>query len=155
MRTLHTNQSIFDLPMGPHAAACVTTNGIVKRNGYAVMGAGIAKEADQRFACSGKLGRLLTKSGNHVYDLCEAQGNGGSFRLISFPTKHHWKDNSDMTLIRQSAEELSALCDQMGIQTCYLTPPGCGCGRLNWTTQVEPVLSSLLDDRFIIVFRHI
>lgn len=164
MRTVHTTQNIFDLYMGPqtifdlaegsHAAVCITTNGIVKQNGHAVMGAGIAKEANQRFSCSKKLGELLTKYGNHVYDLGEMQGMGGTFHLISFPTKHHWKDKSDITLIRQSATELSALCDKLNIQTCYLTPPGCGCGRLNWDYDVEPVLKSLLDDCFTIVFRH-
>lgn len=154
MRTLQTQQSIFDLPMGIRAAVCVTTNGIVKRNGHAVMGAGIAKEANQRFSCSKTLGCLLLKYGNHVYDLGEAHGDCGTFRLISFPTKNHWKDDSSIDLIRQSAVELTDLCNRIDIQTCYLTPPGCGCGHLDWDTQVKPVLDELLDDRFIIVFRR-
>lgn len=41
MRILNTNRNIFDLPAN-NSAVCVTTNGIIKQNGYAVMGKGIA-----------------------------------------------------------------------------------------------------------------
>lgn len=60
MQVLSTDQNIFDLPDAPHTAVCVTTNGIVKRNGQAVMGKGIAKEADMRFHVSDLLGKKLS-----------------------------------------------------------------------------------------------
>ena len=48
--TISGNVSIFDLPANPHEAACVTTNGMIRRDGRAVMGAGyigkIKKEKD-------------------------------------------------------------------------------------------------------------
>lgn len=47
-------------------AVCVTTNGIVKANGEAVMGAGIAKEAN-RYNLARELGTRLRAGGNHCY----------------------------------------------------------------------------------------
>ena len=37
---------IFDLPYGTQEAILITTNGIVRTNGYAVMGRGLSKLAD-------------------------------------------------------------------------------------------------------------
>ena len=46
------------------------------------------------------------------------------------------------------------VCNIYNIQRCYLTPPGCANGRLNFETDVRPLLSQILDDRFVIVIRN-
>jgi len=46
MLELRGNYNIFELPQNPSEAMCITTNGIVKKDGKAVMGAGIAKQAN-------------------------------------------------------------------------------------------------------------
>lgn len=97
------------------SAVCVTTNGIWKKNGLAVMGKGIAKDADVRYQVSSQLGKNLRKHGNHVCDLGRhISPNGHSFTMLAFPTKQHWKNPSDIRLIRRSAEELVALTNTMG-----------------------------------------
>ena len=58
MLELKGNYDIFALPKDGEAM-CVTTNGIVKSNGHAVMGAGIAKTANETFQLSEKLGAYL------------------------------------------------------------------------------------------------
>lgn len=147
MHILNTNTNIFDLPDNNYepVAVCVTTNGITKRNGAAVMGKGIALEADQKFGVSAKLGKLLQTNGNHVYLLGQfpTQSNN-TFSLLSFPTKHDWRNPSDINLIRQSARELIAKCIELDIKVCYLPPVGCGCGGLNFYRDVKPVLSDIL-----------
>lgn len=153
MLIIHTSSDIFSIPSGTNCAVCVTTNGMVKKNGHAVMGAGQAKQADQMFNCSKKLGEMLTAHGNHVYDMGPVTAYGRTYQLFSFPTKQDWRNGSILSLIEQSAHELVALCDKLNIQTCYLPPVGCGLGGLNWTTQVEPILSKILDGRFIAVLR--
>lgn len=153
MRVLRTNHDIFRITDDTNTAVCVTTNGMVKRDGDAVMGAGIAKQANQLFKCSRTLGGLLTTHGNHVFNLGVVHAYGKFYNLFTFPTKHDWRDGSDITLITQSAKELVQLCNQLNIHTCYLPPVGCGLGGLDWNTQVKPVLEPILDDRFIIVIR--
>lgn len=153
MRILKTNNDIFRTPNDIHEAVCVTTNGMVKHNGHAVMGAGIAKQADQLFNCSELLGKLLKTYGNHVFHMGTVHVYGKFYQLFTFPTKHDWRNNSDLFLIAQSAQELVKYCNNMNIQTCYLPPAGCGLGGLDWNTQVKPILEPILDDRFIIIIR--
>ena len=122
---------------------CITTNGALRANGRAIMGAGIALAARSRYPeLEVVLGNLIHRSGNHVYPLGHS--------LISFPTKHHWKQSSSLSLIVQSAHELVALMDTLpDARRVVMTRPGCGMGRLQWR-DVGPVLASILDDRFII-----
>ncbi len=153
MRILYNAGDIFDLPKSRNEAVCITTNGIVKKNGCAVMGAGIAKQANMSFnGLALNLGGLLSQYGNRVYDMgfYEDSITGKWVRIITFPTKHHWKNNSDLKLIKASAEQLIDICDGRGITTCYLTRPGCALGGLDWEGQVKPLLESILDDRFVI-----
>lgn len=151
MRILNTTQSIFTLPAKRNEAVCITTNGIVKRDGKAVMGAGIAKQANDLYFLDEELANHLLSSGNvpHIF----AKKGRNNCHLISFPTKYNWRDNSDLNLIARSAQLLVELVTRRNITACYLTPPGCGCGKLDWETQVKPVLEPILDDRFVIVFR--
>ena len=74
--------------------------------------------------------------------------------VISFPTKHHWRAKSDLKLIENSAEKLLNFA-KIGLVWKHIWLPvvGCGLGGLDWDTQVKPLLSSILDDRFTVVFR--
>ncbi len=90
--------------------------------------------------------------GNRVYDMGFRKDNvtGEWIRIITFPTKHHWRDKSDLELIKTSAEQLIDICEGRGIATCYLTQPGCANGGLDWDSQVKPLIERILDDRFVI-----
>lgn len=158
MKILETNKDIFTLPEDAsiNYACCVTTNGIVKMNGCAVMGAGVALRANQLYKCDKTLGVLLQSNGNHCFRLGEVRNpeNGVLFQLFSFPTKNHFKYHSSINLIIQSCGELMELCDKYDINRAYLTPPGCGNGGLDWDVEVEPVISKYLDDRVTIVLRQ-
>ncbi len=132
-------------------ARCITTNGALRTNGDAVMGKGLALEAKKKYPrIEATLGRLIQKYGNHVYYL----GHG----LISFPTKHHWMDEtSDITLIKRSALELVSLLrgdvplKSKANRRILMTRPGCGNGNLEWSN-VKPAIQTILkNDEFIII----
>jgi hypothetical protein len=126
------------------APVCITTNGIIKKNGELVMGAGIALQAKQRFpALPLKAGNAVKGYGNRTLYFIEE-------RLFTFPTKYDWRDPSDINLIGLSAHQLKAQCDQLGFNRVYLPRPGCSNGKLNWP-DVDNVLRQILDDRFTIV----
>jgi len=123
----------------------VTTNGIIKKDGKLVMGAGIALEAKKRYKGIDKwLGRLVKNHGNHVFLY---------YNILSFPTKHNWKDKSDLKLIEQSCQEVLTLVNSFidKEKTIVLSPVGCGHGGLNFETQVKPLLEKYLDDRFVVL----
>ena len=123
---------------------CITTNGALRRNGNAIMGKGIALEARRRCPhIEATLGSFINRYGNHVFHL--------GYNLISFPTKYHWKQDSDIILIKRSAQELVILLKDNPAKRILLTRPGCGNGNLQWDT-VKPVIQDILvDDKFIVV----
>lgn len=151
---IKTTENIFDLPdKSGNMAVCVTTNGIIKTNGDAVMGKGIAKEANQRFHLAGALAKHLREDGNTPFNFGVYQSGNSKFHVISFPTKWDWKNDSDLDLIQASALLLLKICNETNITTCYLPPVGCGLGSLDYSKQVKPLLEFILDDRFVVVLR--
>ena len=141
------HDDIFKCPSGDKEALCVTTNGVVKKDGSAVMGKGMALLVDQKYNVGSKLGKHLKENGNVPCDLgIVADG----FHVISFPTKNDWSESSDLNLIKQSAEKVKEMADSLGLEKIYITRPGCGLGNLEWS-DVKRTLSTVFDDRFCIV----
>jgi hypothetical protein len=140
---------------------CITTNGYVKKNGAAVMGAGVAKEAKERFPnIDIVLGKRITQFGNYVHFLKPVgrTKKGTPVELYSFPTKHYWYDSSCLKLIESSAEQLVSLYNKAlddGNKPLIVLPrPGCGNGRLDWESQVKPILKPILEKpNFIVISR--
>mgnify|MGYP003395282736 CR=1 FL=1 len=127
---------------------CVPTNGDTRRDGYAVMGRGCAREAAQYWpAAQKRLGLLLELRGNRVHDLGLWFKHGRYFRLFSFPAKHHWRGIADLQLIERSCEELHAKWATVPNDkpTVVIPRPGCGNGGLLWA-EVEPILQRLLTE---------
>lgn len=122
----------------------IPTNGILNRQGELVMGAGVAKDAVFRFGrdLPKSLGARVKKYGNVPFYLVE-------FDILSFPTKHHWKDRSSLELIRESAKNASNLAELHNLQV-VLPRVGCGLGGLSWE-KVKKAIEPLLDDRFTIL----
>ena len=126
------------------APVCITTNGIIKNNGDLVMGAGIALQAKQRFpSVPGTLADMVKTHGNRAFYLPVQN-------LFSFPTKHDWRDKSDINLIAQSCHDIVDITNQMGFKEVYLPRPGCANGQLSWDS-VRVVIGQILDSRFTVV----
>jgi hypothetical protein len=128
-------------------ALCITTNGVVKKDGACVMGRGCALTAKAKWPqIEYVLGSLLTKHGNHCYVLLRVDQTD----IVSFPTKNDWKIDSKLPLIQQSCQELVGLADIHGWCNIVLPRPGCGNGGLQWK-DIKPVLEKYLDDRFSVI----
>ena len=119
----------------------VTTNGFVKKNGSAVMGAGIAKAvANEDPKAPAILGLKIKTNGNIVQKIYS--------NVISFPVKHNWYEEADIELIKKSCIQLMKL---IGPEDMVLLPrPGCGNRKLKWE-EVKPIIEPLLDDRVSVV----
>lgn len=134
---------------------CITTNGFVKNNGRAVMGAGCAKTIrDAVPDIDLALGKHIRTRGNVVGIIGTYKNNNPVF---SFPVKHRWWEQADINLIAQSARDLRQLwlsSPVMNISRAYdvfIPRPGCGNGKLDYK-DVEPVLAEILvEDNFKII----
>lgn len=122
---------------------CFTSNGNVKSNGELVCGKGVALSFRQKWPeIALWLGQLVRQGGNHVYVL-------DSIKVASFPTKNHWKNDSSLSLIEQSCQEL--VKKSSAYDYVLLTRPGCGNGNLSWEA-VKPVLEKYFTtNKFIIL----
>jgi hypothetical protein len=121
----------------------ITTNGSLTRDGRAIFGNGVAKQALRRYpGLAGISGRMLAANGNHVHDL----GNG----IVTFPVEDTPWSLPDLRLIARSAQELRQLADSSGWQQVVVPRPGCGGGGLEWQS-VKPLLESCFDERFIVI----
>lgn len=128
-------------------AICITTNGIIKNNGKAVMGAGVAKICRDKYKGSDiNLANTLKKNGNHVNIFFLHEG----LFIISFPTKNNWRDKSDIDLIKRSALELEELVNKCKFERVLLPRPGCTNGKLNWE-DVKAVIEPILSDKITII----
>lgn len=162
MKEIVVDSNIFLLPRPNKRDAClVTTNGVLRRDGKAVMGAGIAKYCRDTYKGIDKeLGDKIASGGNHVYNLGwhhkpydDWKTNSehfGIFLLYSFPTKDNWRDESKPELIRQSCKEIMYHAKHNFLECCYMPCPGCSNGRLDYWQDVRPILQDELDERFVV-----
>ena len=121
----------------------VTTNGVVKANGELVMGAGVAKQANDRYpGLAARLGNQVANFGNTVYF------DRDSF-TFSFPTKLHWRDKSSLNLISQSTDRLCEIAEATPRNVYVLPRPGIGYGHVSWG-DVFPIVTRLPNNVHII-----
>lgn len=132
-----------------------TGNGVVKRNGALVMGAGIAKQVrdrwpgcDVRLGCLVKQGKLRADLGGYVYNLIAPPGKKGGI----FQTKINWKNPSTPQLIKDSTEKLVSWCEQHPGANVHLNMPGTGYGKLT-QAEVKPILQILPPNVHIWTYR--
>ena len=139
-------------------AIVFTSNGIVRSDGQLVMGAGIAKAFNDKFyLLADEAGWRVKRDGNHVHAFWAMASKDRSISpetvIFSFPTKHHFKDKSDIVLIERSAKELVKFVDALTLRPLkriYLPRPGVGLGQLKWE-DVKKVIEPILDDRFVVI----
>ena len=134
----------------PADVVCIPTNGFIKRNGTAVMGRGVARQARQKFT------GLEFTVGDHIKHFGNVVGYIDWFDhwFLVFPTKHHWSEPSDLDLIEASARQLRdlALADPT---TIFVLPrPGCGNGGLDWE-EVGVRIAGLLPDNVHVIDREV
>jgi len=133
-------------------AICFTSNGVIKTNKELVMGAGVAKAFKDMWPFLPlEFGLKVSLRGNQVYR-ASIPRNERALHCFSFPTKNHWKNDSDINLIIKSAKELMKEVESLNLSIVYLPRPGCFNGGLDWEKEVKPAIKDILDDRIIICY---
>ncbi len=126
---------------------CLTTNGVVKKNGEAVMGRGNAKQATLVLpGIALMLGNYLKSNGNHAGFLPLPENDSG---LIIFPVKQVWWEKADLDLIRESARWLEIEAHLNPGNVYHLPRPGCGNGQRDYQSEVKPLLINLPDNVWV------
>lgn len=111
----------------------IPTNTERRKDGTAVMGAGLARAAADRFPdLPARYGRALA-SGNTRVAIPD-------HRLLLAPTKDRWRAPSRMALVLELLDGVARWCAANPGEGVVVPAPGCGLGGLPW----EPVRSEAL-----------
>jgi len=133
-------------------AICFTSNGSIKKNGALIMGAGVAKQFRDRFpGMDITAGQKVKKNGNRCQVIETFKIEKRFLSVLAFPTKHSPWEDSDIELIRKSAQQIVEIADANSWKKVLIPAPGVNNGNLRWV-DVRPVLEEILDDRFTICF---
>lgn len=130
----------------PKNSIIITTNMVVKRNGHLVMGKGLALEMRKRYP---EFPALVAHHHSKVKYWVH-------YNVFTFPTKYHWRGNSDINLIHKGLNELLTIVSLSKLSKfdkIYVPPLGCGNGNLDWENEVKPLMKQILNDHFIVVLK--
>jgi len=129
-------------------------------NCVGVMGKGLASRAKYQFPdvyvfyqdlCrkrSLRMGKphLYKREASYDYELADEPSPLYQTRdtwFLLFPTKHHWRERSDLAGIERGLEWLQDAYRDEGIQSLAMPALGCGLGRLQWA-DVGPLMCRYL-----------
>lgn len=134
----------------PADVILITTNGSIRKDGKAVMGRGVAKQARDKFPIVDTvLGRSLKSDGLSVCKIYE-YSLGRRRQVWAFPVKYLWHLRANMGLIVDSAIQLKHLALIDSNRIFVLPKPGCGNGQLDWE-DVRKLISPILPDNVHVI----
>jgi O-acetyl-ADP-ribose deacetylase (regulator of RNase III) len=117
-------------------------------NCVGIMGKGIALQFKQRWpqnfkAYAAACERKEIRPGKmFVYDF----GEWSKPRfIINFPTKVHWRGDSEIEYIKEGLHDLILQVKRLGIKSLALPPLGCGNGGLDWDDVRSVILDAFKD----------
>lgn len=141
---LYVKGSLFDSP------AQVLVNTV---NTVGVMGKGVALEFK----------KLYPEMFLRYRELCETKqlaiGKLWLYKspnkwVLNFPTKEHWRYPSRVEYIVAGLKTFRRVYARWGVHSIAFPPLGCGHGRLDFATQVQPIMQDYLESVPIDVFIH-
>lgn len=134
---------VWDLHAGG-AWVVIPTNTERKGDGTAVMGAGLALAAAQRFPdVPARYGRALAAGRTQVVLT--------DHRLLLAPTKTAWRRPSTMPLVRDLLDATAAWCATHPAEFVAVPSPGCGRGGLPWAQVRAAALERLATHRVVLL----
>ncbi len=117
-------------------------------NCVGVMGKGIALQFKNKWPANFAAYQAACKAGQvrpgrmMVFD---AGAYAQPHFIINFPTKDHWRGNSQLAFIEDGLKDLVAQVRVLGIQSLAMPPLGCGNGGLDWR-DVKPLIEAAFAD---------
>lgn len=116
---------------------------VIPVNCVGVAGCGLALQCKQKYPlwyqAYREVCRQMCLGAPVVHLLKEPEGKV----LVSFPTKYHYRDASDLTAIQQGLEQMAILSTLHEITSIAFPKLGCGAGGLSWQ-RVQPVMEQAL-----------
>jgi O-acetyl-ADP-ribose deacetylase (regulator of RNase III) len=117
---------------------------VIPVNRIGVMGKGLALEAKKKYPKTFKEYRALCLQ--QEFDCLSLHQEWDDRRLLCLATKDHWREDSDIELIRKSLLRLINHRQISIIKSIAFPKIGCGLGNLDWNKIVYPLMKEILED---------
>jgi O-acetyl-ADP-ribose deacetylase (regulator of RNase III) len=114
-------------------------------NCVGVMGKGIALQFKNKWPANFTAYAAACKAGQVQPGRMLIHDLGGLAKpnfIINFPTKKHWRGQSEIAFIQDGLLDLVAQVQRLGIRSIAIPPLGCGNGGLDWA-DVCPLIESV------------
>jgi O-acetyl-ADP-ribose deacetylase (regulator of RNase III) len=115
-------------------------------NTVGVMGKGLALQFKRAFPDNFKAYEQACKNGKVCLGcmfIFEINSLLGVHYIINFPTKSHWRLDSNINDIAVGLDDLRRVITELSIKSMAIPPLGCGLGGLHWR-DVEPLIKEKL-----------
>lgn len=112
-------------------------------NCVGVMGKGIALEFKRRFPNMFTDYKQRCQRGEVKLGIPYLYKTANERWIINFPTKHHWKNKSELQYIEVGLQYIVSNIFSWGVTSLAIPPLGCGNGGLNWE-DVQPLIEKYL-----------
>ncbi len=117
-------------------------------NTVGVMGKGIALMFKERFPENYKTYAAACKRGEvetgRMFVTASVELSGPRW-IINFPTKEHWRGQTQLAWIEEGLANLRRVIEEKQIRSIAIPPLGCGNGGLDWDV-VKPLIAQALGD---------
>lgn len=115
-------------------------------NCVGVTGKGLAKQFKQRYPAVFAEYRAACQAGElkigGMPQVCINAAQPGPRYVINFPTKNHWRDQSDMENIARSLYGLVHALNKHMIKSVAIPALGCGLGELEWNEVQQYIVAT-------------
>lgn len=115
-------------------------------NTVGTSGKGLALEFKRRYSQSERIYQAVCKTGEfEIGDILQVPTDDNKF-ILFFPTKKHWKDQSEYAYIERGLDSLKYCCQDIPKNSIIAIPQiGCGLGGLEWD-RVHRLICQYLKD---------
>lgn len=117
---------------------------VIPVNRVGVMGKGLALEAKKKYPKTFKEYRGLCLQ--HEFGCLSLHREWDNRNVLCLATKEHWREDSNIELIRKSLLRLMNHRQLSIIRSIAIPKIGCGLGNLNWDEIVYPLIKEILKD---------
>lgn len=128
-------KNLFDVPQGYYIAACIT--------GDYSLGAGVAKQLNERYHMKEKLQRLYPiPEGERAWYVGNALLVDNVFNLVDKPTRYDKVAESDLY---NALIDMYVQMDEKMVHKLAIPRLGCGCDGLEWENVLD-MIEEIFDD---------
>lgn len=147
--------SLLDVPKGKKMYGIILpTAEVVDRDGLGDAHQYDAAKAARYFHTNRKIADYLEAYGSRVFYLgTYTNPSGGKFRLFSFPVSNRPGENTNLTTLVKSCDELKSVLQKFKVDLLLAPCIGMDLGCESYENCIRPVLTMEFDDDVVMIYR--